>query len=109
MISVFGKNYFYGIVFTQRVFQLLQRIINILFKILIDRSIIAINARDKFVQYDQFIFWNSIHDLMSILTSIQEVRNEDIMSVIVLTFFDQSFENGEIIIVNIEIDRSHFM
>src|SRR6185503_8268 len=109
MISVLGENYFYVTVFAKKVFQLFQRVINILFEILIYRRIIAIDTRDKFIQYDQLIFRNRIHDLMCILTSIQEMRNKDIMRIIVFTFFDQAFENGEVIIVNIEIDRSHFM
>ena len=96
MIGILGEYDLEGMVLTQPLNALLQRIVNILFKIFIHGAITAVHTGNHLVEQDQFFLGQGIDDLAGIITAIQEMGDDDIMGVLAFFIMDKPFKKSEI-------------
>src|SRR5688572_10545663 len=80
--------------------------VNILLEIFVYRAVFTGHAFQFFIEQDEFFFGNFIDHFIHIIPTLAEMREDDHMGIIIELLREQSFEQREVTIINIEIDAA---
>src|SRR3954447_24077031 len=82
----------------------MERIINILLKVFIHRTIPACYTRQQLIHYNKFILWKLINDFICLLTAFCKMWDYHIVGVILLPVIQQFLKELKVIVVNIKVN-----
>lgn len=108
VVGIIGEDDLNGIVLTESFERLRKRFVDIFFKVLLDGREFSVYAGEQLVQQEQSFFRQGVYHFVGVLTTVQEMGYDDVVVVIFALIGQQLPEQGEIVVVDIEIDHGIF-
>ncbi|MNL18489.1 hypothetical protein D3C87_1396340 [compost metagenome] len=88
--------------------RLIERVVNVVFKIFVNSSILTAYTWHQLVKHHQLFLWDLVDHLMHMVIRFNKMWNDDIMGIVFLSVGKQFFKEVKVIVVDIKIYSNVF-